>query len=55
VAVTSSEARRRLLPLIDEVNGDQVVVEIVSTRHSPEVVPARDPQPADVPEQLALL
>ena len=32
MAVTASEARRRLLPLIEEVNGDRVAVEIVSKK-----------------------
>jgi antitoxin YefM len=30
VSITASEARRRLFPLIDEVNDDQMAVEIVS-------------------------
>lgn len=30
MSVTASEARRRLFPLIEEVNEDQVAVEIVS-------------------------
>ena len=30
MSITASEARRRLFPLIDEVNDDQVAVEIVS-------------------------
>lgn len=30
MSVTASEARRRLFPLIEEVNNDQVAVEIVS-------------------------
>lgn len=30
VSITASEARRRLFPLIEEVNDDQVAVEIVS-------------------------
>ena len=32
MAVTASEARRRLLPLIEEVNDDQVAVESVSKK-----------------------
>lgn len=32
MSVTASEARKRLFPLIDEVNDDQVAVEIVSKR-----------------------
>ena len=30
MSITASEARRRLFPLIEEVNEDQVAVEIVS-------------------------
>lgn len=30
MSITASEARRRLFPLIEEVNDDQVAVEIVS-------------------------
>lgn len=30
MSITASEARRRLFPLIEEVNNDQVAVEIVS-------------------------
>ena len=32
MSVTASEARKRLFPLIEEVNEDQVAVEIVSKR-----------------------
>jgi antitoxin YefM len=32
VAITASEARQRLFPLIEEVNEDQVAVEIVSKK-----------------------
>ena len=32
MSVTASEARKRLFPLIDEVNDDQVAVEIVSKK-----------------------
>jgi antitoxin YefM len=32
MSVTASEARRRLFPLIEEVNADQVAVEIVSKK-----------------------
>jgi antitoxin YefM len=32
MSVTASEARRRLFPLIEEVNDDQVAVEIVSKK-----------------------
>lgn len=32
MSVTASEARQRLIPLIEEVNANQVAVEIVSQR-----------------------
>jgi antitoxin YefM len=32
MSVTASEARKRLFPLIEEVNDDQVAVEIVSKK-----------------------
>jgi len=32
MSITASEARRRLFPLIEEVNDDQAVVEIVSKK-----------------------
>ena len=32
VAITATEARRRLIPLIEQVNDDQAPVEILSTK-----------------------
>jgi antitoxin YefM len=32
MAITASEARRRLFPLIEKVNDDQAAIEITSTR-----------------------
>lgn len=40
MSVTASEARKRLFPLIDEVNDDQVAVEIVSKRGTAYLVSA---------------
>jgi antitoxin YefM len=40
VSVTASEARQRLLPLIEQVNADQAAVEIVSRRGTAFLVPA---------------
>ncbi len=40
MSVTASEARRRLFPLIDEVNEDQVAVEIVSKKGTAYLVSA---------------
>ena len=40
MSVTASEARRRLFPLIDEVNDDQVAVEIVAKRGTAYLVSA---------------
>ena len=41
MSVTASEARRRLFPLIEEVNDDQVAVEIVSKKGTAFLVSAR--------------
>ena len=40
MAVTAGEARRRLVPLIEEVNDDQQAVEIVSKKGTAYLVPA---------------
>lgn len=40
MSLTASEARRRLFPLIDQVNDDQVAVEIVSRHGSAYLVSA---------------
>lgn len=40
MSVTASEARRRLFPLIDEVNEDQIAVEIVSKKGSAYLISA---------------
>lgn len=42
MSITASEARRRLFPLIDQVNDDRVVVEIVSQRGSAVLMSADD-------------
>jgi len=44
VSITASEARRRLFPLIEQVNDDQVAVEIVSKRGTAYLVPADEYQ-----------
>ncbi len=40
MSITASEARKRLFPLIEEVNDDQVAVEIVSRKGSAYLVSA---------------
>ena len=40
MSITASEARRRLFPLIEEVNEDQVAVEIVSRQGTAYLVSA---------------
>jgi antitoxin YefM len=40
MAVTASQARHRLLPLIEQVNDDRIAIEIVSTKGSAFLVPA---------------
>ncbi len=40
MSVTASEARRRLFPLIEEVNEDQLAVEIVSKKGTAYLVSA---------------
>jgi antitoxin YefM len=40
VSVTASEARKRLFPLIEEVNADQLAVEIVSKKGAAYLVSA---------------
>ena len=40
MSVTATEARKRLFPLIEEVDGDLVVVEIVSRRGTAYLVSA---------------
>jgi antitoxin YefM len=40
MAMTASEARRRLLPLIEQVNDDRVAIEIVSKKGSAFLVSA---------------
>lgn len=42
MSITASEARRRLFPLIEEVNDDQAAVEIVSKNGSAFLVPAAE-------------
>lgn len=44
MSITASEARRRLFPLIEQVNDDQVAVEIVSKRGTAYLVPADEYQ-----------
>ena len=40
MSVTASEARKRLLPLIEQVNNDRVAVEITSSRGNAVLVAA---------------
>lgn len=40
MSITASEARRRLFPLIEEVNDDQAAVEIVGRKGTAYLVPA---------------
>lgn len=40
MSITATEARRRLFPLIQQVNDDQAAVEIVSTKGTAYLVPA---------------
>lgn len=40
MSITASDARRRLFPLIEQVNDDQVSVEIVSKKGTAYLVPA---------------
>lgn len=42
MSITASEARRRLFPLIEEVNNDQAAVEIVAKTGSAFLVPAAE-------------
>lgn len=42
MAITASEARRRLFPLIEEVNDDRTAVEIVARRGSAYLVAAQE-------------
>ena len=42
MSITASEARRRLFPLIDEVNSDRTAVEIVSKNGSAYLVSAAE-------------
>lgn len=42
MSITASEARRRLFPLIEEVNNDQTAVEIVSKNGSAYLVAAEE-------------
>ncbi|GAB2984396.1 type II toxin-antitoxin system prevent-host-death family antitoxin [Streptomyces pseudoechinosporeus] len=42
MSITASEARRRLFPLIEEVNGDQSAIEIVSKNGSAYLVAAEE-------------
>ncbi len=42
MSITASEARRRLFPLIDEVNSDRTAVEIVSKHNSAYLVSAAE-------------
>ncbi|WP_066361149.1 type II toxin-antitoxin system Phd/YefM family antitoxin [Herbidospora mongoliensis] len=42
MSITASEARRRLFPLIDEVNEDSASVEIVSKHNRAYLVPAAE-------------
>ncbi len=42
VSITASEARKRLFPLIEQVNDDQAAVEIVSKRGTAYLVPAEE-------------
>jgi antitoxin YefM len=40
MSITASDARRRLFPLIEEVNNDQAAVEIVAKKGTAYLVPA---------------
>ncbi|WP_283138840.1 type II toxin-antitoxin system Phd/YefM family antitoxin [Rhizohabitans arisaemae] len=42
MSITASEARRRLFPLIDEVNEDSMAVEIVAKHNRAYLVPAAE-------------
>ncbi|MDQ0788880.1 type II toxin-antitoxin system Phd/YefM family antitoxin [Streptomyces sp. B3I8] len=42
MSITASEARRRLFPLIDEVNSDRTAIEIVSKNGSAYLVSAAE-------------
>ena len=42
MSITASEARKRLFPLIEQVNDDQASVEIVSKRGTAYLVPAAE-------------
>ena len=42
MSITASEARKRLFPLIEQVNDDQAAVEIVSKRGTAYLVPAEE-------------
>jgi antitoxin YefM len=42
MSITASEARRRLFPLIEEVNNDQAAIEIVAKSGSAYLVPAAE-------------
>ncbi len=42
VSITASEARRRLFPLIEEVNNDRIAVEIVSKSGNAYLVAAEE-------------
>ena len=44
MSITASEARKRLFPLIEQVNDDQAAVEIVSKRGTAYLVPAEEYQ-----------
>ena len=44
MSITASEARKRLFPLIEQVNNDQAAVEIVSKRGTAYLVPADEYQ-----------
>jgi len=42
MSVTATEARNRLLPLIEQVNADQLAVEILSEKGNAFLVPATE-------------
>lgn len=42
ISVSASEARKRLVPLIERVNKDHIAVEIVSGRGNAVLMPAQD-------------
>ena len=42
MSITASEARKRLFPLIEQVNDDRAAVEIVSKRGTAYLVPAEE-------------